>query len=253
MADPTPIVYVVDDDISVRECLEALICEAGWRPALFASAEEFLAQPCKPCPGCLVLEAMLPGLDGLELQRRLARDRSDIPVIFVTARRDVTLTVRAMKAGATEFLTKPFSNEVLLDAIRLALGCSRQAQTALLEMAAFRERYASLSVREREVMGLVVSGLLNKQVASELGISEITVKAHRGRVMHKMNASSLPELVTIAGKLQIRVDESCPLPRDIMPRQNAEHSTVRARSLYWAVGDRIGKRNLPPVAAERLE
>jgi len=199
----TPIVYVVDADISVRESLEDLIFAAGWRPLVFASAEEFLSHPCKVCPSCLVLEVLLPGLDGFGLQQRVASDRADIPIIFLTARSDVPATVRAMKAGATEFLSKPFNEDVLLEAIRLALDRSQAMQTTALELKALQERYASLSNREREVMSLVVSGLLNKQVGDRLGISVITVKAHRGRVMRKMRAASLAELVTIAAKLHI--------------------------------------------------
>ncbi len=203
MPDMTPIVYVVDDDISVRESLEELICGAGWQPSVFASAEEFLARPCPLCPSCLVLEVMLPGLDGFGLQQRVAGDRADIQIIFITAHSDVPMTVRAMKAGATEFLSKPFSEEVLLEAIRLALDHSRAMQTTVSEMKALQERYAWLSNREREVMSLVVRGLLNKQIGDELGISVITVKAHRGRVMRKMRAASLAELVSIAAKLHI--------------------------------------------------
>jgi FixJ family two-component response regulator len=200
MPDVTPIVYVVDDDVSVRESLELLIENAGWKPALFASAHDFLSRPRVAVPGCLVLDVSLPGLDGLELQQKLG-DRSDMPIIFITGYGDVPMTVRAMKAGAVEFLTKPFNDDVLLNAIRDAIERSRAALRLDSEMRTLRTCYASLTPREREVMALVVSGLLNKQVGGELGISEITVKAHRGQVMRKMNAESLPDLVTMAARL----------------------------------------------------
>jgi FixJ family two-component response regulator len=203
MHDLTPIVYVVDDDISVRECLERLIYEGGWRPSVFASAEEFLSRPRAMCPSCLILEVVLPGLSGLELQQQIARDQAKIPVIFIAGFPDIPITVRAMKAGAIDFLTKPFRMEVLLEVIRSALDRSRAMQTAALEIKRLHECYSLLSCREREVMGLVVSGLMNKQVGAELGIGEITVKAHRGRVMRKMNAGSLAELVKCAAKLDI--------------------------------------------------
>jgi FixJ family two-component response regulator len=203
MPDLTPIVYVVDDDISVRECLEGLIYEAGWQPSVFASAQEFLSHRRTLCPSCLVLDVVLPGLSGLDLQQQIAGDRANIPIIFITGHGDVPIAVRAMKAGAFEFLTKPFSEEMLLEAIRSALGRSKATQGAASEIKTLQERYASLSGREREVMGLVVSGLMNKQVGGELGISEITVKAHRGRVMQKMKAGSLAELVKFATKLDI--------------------------------------------------
>jgi len=219
MPDPTPIVYVVDGDLAVRESLAALIGEAGWRPCVFASAEEFRSDPCHSCPSCLVVEVVLPGLNGLSLQQRVVRDRADIPIIFMTTHGDVPMTVRAMKAGATEFLSKPFSNEVMLNAIRFALDRSHAAQTAISEMKALGERYSRLSVREREVMSLVVSGRLNKQVASALGISEVTVKAHRGCAMRKMNVRSLAELVTLAAKLGI--------PRDGPSASNYEASARR--------------------------
>jgi FixJ family two-component response regulator len=200
MADVTPIVYVVDDDVSVRESLELLIEHAGWKPELFASAQDFLSRPRAAVPGCLVLDVALPGLNGLELQERLA-DRTDMPIIFITGYGDVPMTVRAMKAGAVEFLTKPFQDDVLVTAIGGAIERSRAAIRLDAEMRALRNCYASLTPREREVMALVVSGLLNKQVGSELGISEITVKAHRGQVMRKMKAESLPDLVTMAARL----------------------------------------------------
>ena len=198
----TPIVFIVDDDVSVRESLELLVYSAGWQPEMFASATAFLARPRVAVPSCLVLDVSLPDLNGLELQRRLAEDGLDVPIIFITGYGDVPMTVRAMKAGAAEFLTKPFSNDVLLDAITQAIERSRTALDREAELRDVRERYASLSRREREVMALVVSGMLNKQVGGELRISEITVKAHRGKVMRKMNASSLADLVKIAAALR---------------------------------------------------
>jgi FixJ family two-component response regulator len=201
MSSPTPIVFVVDDDISVRESLELLICSAGWQPETFASAQEFLARPRAPVPSCLVLDISLPGLNGLELQKRVAVERTDVPIIFITGHGDVPKTVQAMKAGAVEFLTKPFSDEALLSGIRQALERSRVALDCEKVMHNLRNRYESLTPRERQVMTLVVSGLLNKQVGGELGISEITVKAHRGQVMQKMKADSLADLVKMAARL----------------------------------------------------
>jgi len=201
MAEVTPIVYVVDDDISVREALEALICEAGWQPCVFATAQEFLSYPQSSTPSCLVLDISLPDLNGLDLQQKLAIDRHELPIIFITGYGDVPMTVRAMKAGAIEFLVKPFGDEALLDTIRNAIQRSTAALSHVAEMQVLRERHASLSTREREVMALVVTGLMNKQVGGELGISEITVKAHRGRAMRKMGAKSLADLVNIAAKL----------------------------------------------------
>ncbi|HVM83835.1 MAG TPA: response regulator [Candidatus Binatia bacterium] len=203
MLDVTPVVYVVDDDISVREALEGLIQEAGWRPSVFSSAREFLDHPRTLGPSCLILDVTLPDLSGLELQQQIACERADLPIIFITGYGDVPMTVRAMKAGAMEFLTKPFGDEVLLDAVRDALGRSSIALDTAADMQRLHDRYASLSGREREVMGLVVTGLMNKQVGGHLGISEITVKAHRGRVMRKMKAGSLADLVNIAAKLGI--------------------------------------------------
>ena len=196
-------VFVVDDDVSVRESLELLIRTAGWQPEVFASARQFLSRPRPTVPCCLVLDVTLPGLNGLELQKRLA-GRTDMPIIFITGHGDVPMTVEAMKAGAVEFLTKPFRDDVLLNAVRGAIERSRDALRHDSEMQGLRERYASLTSREREVMVLVVSGLLNKQVGGELGISEITVKAHRGQVMRKMKADSLPDLVTMASRLGLR-------------------------------------------------
>lgn len=194
----SPIVFVVDDDVSVRELLEALIRCAGWQVETFASAQEFLSRPRVVAPGCLVLDVSLPGLNGLELQKRIAVDRTDLPIIFITGHGDVPMTVQAMKAGAVEFLTKPFGDEALLDAIRGAFDRSCTALHHEAEMRVLRDRYASLSPREREVMALVVTGLLNKQVGFELGISEITVKAHRGKMMRKMEANSFADLMTMA-------------------------------------------------------
>jgi FixJ family two-component response regulator len=196
-------VFVVDDDVSVRESLELLIGCAGWQAQTFASAQEFLSRPRVPAPSCLVLDVTLPDLNGLELQKRIAADRMDMPIIFITGHGDVPMTVQAMKAGAIEFLTKPFGDDVLLDAIRNAIERSRAALGHEAELRALRDGYASLSRREREVMGLVVSGRLNKQVGGELGISEITVKAHRGRVMRKMAANSLADLVNMAARLRL--------------------------------------------------
>ena len=201
MLQVTPIVFVVDDDVSVRESLELLIRCEGWQPKTFASAQEFLASPRGLVPNCLVLDVSLPGLNGLELQKRIAVERTDMPIIFITGHGDVPMTVQAMKAGAVEFLTKPFNDDVLLTAIRAALERSRISLSLESEMRVLRDRYASLSQREQQVMTLVVSGLLNKQVGGELGISEITVKAHRGKVMQKMKADSLADLVKMAARL----------------------------------------------------
>jgi FixJ family two-component response regulator len=204
MPDVTSVVFVVDDDISVRESLESLITTAGWQPETFASAQEFLSRPRATVPCCLVLDVTLPGLNGLELQQQLAERTEVMPIIFITGHGDVPMSVQAMKAGAAEFLTKPFNDDVLLDAISSAIDRSRAALRLDSEKRALRTRYESLSPREREVMALVVSGLLNKQVGGELGISEITVKAHRGQVMRKMKADSLPDLVTMAARLGLR-------------------------------------------------
>jgi len=197
-----PIVFVVDDDISVRESLELLIRCEGWQPETFSSGQEFLSRPRALVPSCLVLDFSLPGLNGLELQKRIAVERTDMPIIFITGYRDVPMTVQAMKAGAVEFLTKPFGEDALLSAIRAALEHSRVALSRGVEMRMLQDRYRSLSHREQQVMALVVSGLLNKQIGGELGISEITVKAHRGKVMQKMKADSLAGLVRMAAKLR---------------------------------------------------
>ena len=198
-----PIVFIVDDDVSVRESLELLIRSAGWQPETFASAQAFLACPRRKTPSCLVLDVSLPDLNGLDLQQRVVDDRPDMPIIFITGYGDVPMTVRAMKAGAVEFLTKPFRDDALLSAISQAIEESRAALSDDAEMQALRDDYASLSRREREVMALVVSGLLNKQVGAELHISEITVKAHRGNVMRKMKADSLAALVNMAARLRV--------------------------------------------------
>jgi FixJ family two-component response regulator len=202
MSQVTPIVFVVDDDISVRESLGPLIRCEGWHPETFASAQEFLDRPRSAVPSCLILDVSLPGLNGLELQERLASADTYMPIIFITGHGDVPMTVRAMKAGAVEFLTKPFSDDVLLNAVRAAIERSRVALGQDAEMRALRDCYASLSKRERQVMALVVTGLLNKQVAGELGISEITVKAHRGKVMQKMKAGSFADLVKMDARLR---------------------------------------------------
>ena len=197
----TPIVFVVDDDISVRESLESLIRFAGWQPQIFASAQEFLPRPPALVPSCLVLDVMLPDLNGLDLQKRLATDRVTMPIIFITGHGDVPMAVRAMKAGAVEFLNKPYSDETLLSAIQQAIECSDAALRREAEMRSIRDRYASLSPRERQVMALVVRGLVNRHVGSELFITEITVKVHRGNVMRKMKADSLADLVNMAATL----------------------------------------------------
>lgn len=198
---PKPIVFVVDDDISVRESLESLLRCEGWEAETFASAGEFLVRPRPAVPTCLVLDISLPDLNGLELQKRLALERTDMPIVFITGHSDVPTSVRAMKAGASEFLMKPFKVNVLVDAVRESLDRSRLALAREMEMRTLRNRHASLTRRERQVMALIVSGLLNKQIAGELGISEITVKAHRGQVMRKMEADSVADLVKMAVRL----------------------------------------------------
>lgn len=201
MSPATAIIFVVDDDISVRESLDELFHCEGWQSETFASAQEFLDRPRAPVPSCLILDVSLPGLNGLDLQHRIAVERTDMPIIFITGHGDVPMTVRAMKAGAVEFFTKPFSTDVLVSAVRHALERSRLVLGHEMEMQALRDRYASLTPRERQVMSLVVNGLLNKQVGGELNISEITVKAHRGKVMHKMKAESLPDLVKMSERI----------------------------------------------------
>jgi FixJ family two-component response regulator len=211
MSQTLPIVFVVDDDISVRESLELLLRHEGLGVETFVSAQEFLDRPCTTVPCCLVLDLSLPGLNGLELQKRVAMERHEMPIIFITGHGDIPATVQAMKAGAVEFLTKPFGDEVLLNAVRHALERSRLLLDREAEIGALKARYAHLTPREREVMALVVVGLANKQVGSELGISEITVKAHRGSMMRKMKAESLAELVRMAARLRLSRPPHSPL------------------------------------------
>ena len=210
-----PIVFVVDDDVSVRESLELLIKFAGWQPETFASAVDFLARPRTTTPSCLVLDVSLPDLDGLELQKLIASERTDMPIIFITGHGDVPMTVKAMKGGAVEFLTKPFEDEVLLSAIRHAIKRSAAVLDDQAETSALRSSYESLTPREREVMQLVVAGMLNKQIGLNLGISEVTVKAHRGKMMQKMKAESLADLVKTAVRL------------GLAPARNPWHTTER--------------------------
>jgi FixJ family two-component response regulator len=198
----TPIVFVVDDDISVRESLELLIRCEGWQAETFDSAQEVLGRARPFVPSCVILDLSLPDLNGLEVQKKIAQERAEMPIIFISGCGDIPTTVRAMKAGAVDFLVKPFSNDVLLGAIRESLERSRAALDREMEMRDLRNCYVSLTPRERQVMALVVSGLLNKQVGGELGISEITVKAHRGQVMQKMKANSLADLVRMSAKLR---------------------------------------------------
>lgn len=198
-----PIVFVVDDDVSVRESLELLIKFAGWQPETFASAEQFLARPRTGTPSCLVLDVSLPDLNGLELQKLIASERNEMPIIFITGHVDVPMTVQAMKGGAVEFLTKPFDDEVLLRAIRHAITRSAAVLEDQAEMTALRSRYESLTSRERDVMRFVVAGMLNKQIGLKLDISEITVKAHRGKMMQKMKADSVADLVKTAVRLAL--------------------------------------------------
>lgn len=199
-----PIVFVVDDDISVRESLELLIRDQGWAPLLFASAREFIARKSVSVPSCVVLDVNLPDLSGLDLQQQISGASSISPIIFVTGYADIPMSVRAMKAGAVEFLSKPFDEDTIVEAIRSALHKSEMMLAQEIERGALRDRFAALSKREREVMALVVRGLMNKQVAGDLNISEITVKAHRGRVMRKMQARTFVGLVNMANELGMR-------------------------------------------------
>ena len=201
----TPVVFVVDDDVSVRESLEPLIRWAGWKPETFSSAQDFLSRRRDETPSCLVLDVELPDLNGLDLQERVAADRAALPIIFITGHGDIPMSVRAMKAGAAEFLTKPFERDVLLNVIRRAIECSREGLRQSSELKTLRERYVSLTPRERDVFAWVVSGLLNKQVGAELGMTEATVKAHRGKIMQKMKVDSLAALVRLAARLELRL------------------------------------------------
>lgn len=205
MREPDPVVFVVDDDSSLRHALTNLLRSVGLRVETFGSAREFLAGPRPDAPGCVVLDVRLPGLSGLDLQRELAAAQIDLPIIFITGYGDIPMTVQAMKAGAVEFLTKPFRDQDLLDAIQQALERDRVAWRQRAALAAVRQCYDRLTPREREVMRLVVAGLLNKQIAAELGTSEIMVKVHRGQVMRKMQAASVADLVRMAAQLRIPV------------------------------------------------
>ena len=210
MPDPTPIVFVIDDDVSVRESLELLIRYEGWQAESFASATEFLSRPREFVPSCLILDLCLPGFSGLDLQQQIAGERTDMPIIFMTGHGDIPSSVQAMKAGAVEFLTKPFTDDALMSAVRQALDRSRIALDQDAELQKLRDCYESLSAREQQVMSLVVSGLLNKQVGGELGISEITVKIHRGVAMRKMDARTLADLVRMAEVIKPRQPERQP-------------------------------------------
>jgi FixJ family two-component response regulator len=202
MGSARPVVFVVDDDVSIRDALSNLLRSVGLQVETFDTAQEFLARPRPDAPGCLVLDVRLPGLSGLDLQRELLKSEIEVPIIFITGHGDIRMSVEAMKAGAVEFLEKPFRDQELLDAVRQAIERDREAHAQQRETAELRARYESLTAREREVMALVVRGLLNKQIAAQVGTTEATVKLHRGRLMHKMQADSLADLIRMAGKLE---------------------------------------------------
>ena len=203
MSSESPIVYVVDDDVSVREALTNLLESVGLKVETFSSADKFLASRRASAPSCLILDVRLPGLSGLDLRRQLTQTNREIPIVFITGHGDIPMSVRAIKAGAVEFLTKPFRDQDLLDAVRQAVERDRETRSRKSETAGLRERYASLTPREQQVLRFVVRGFINKQIAGEIGISEPTVKLHRGRLMEKMQAGSLAELVGMAQKLDV--------------------------------------------------
>jgi len=204
MPDSAPLVFIVDDDVSVRESLEFLIRQQRWQPEVFASADEFLSRTRPLVPSCLILDLSLPGLSGLDLQERIANERTEMPIIFITGQGDIPSTVQAMKAGAVEFLTKPFRDQDILDAIQHGLDQDRACLENEKKVTELRLRYETLTPREREVLSLVLTGRPNKQIAQEIGISEITVKVHRGQVMRKMGAASLPNLARMADDLKLQ-------------------------------------------------
>jgi FixJ family two-component response regulator len=208
MSSGRSVVFVVDDDVSMREALRNLLRSVGLQVETFDTAQEFLARPRPDAPGCLILDVRLPGLSGLDLQRELAKADIDIPIIFITGHGDIQMSVQAMKAGAVEFLEKPFRDQDVLDAVQQAIERDHEARAQRRETAQLRARYDSLTAREREVMALVVRGLLNKQIAGQVGTTEATVKLHRGRVMHKMQADSLADLIRMAGKLETAAESA---------------------------------------------